>query len=253
MDKNIITTFRNHFREHNTNYVLIGGVACSILMDEAGLDFRSTKDFDVVLLIEHIDESFFHTFWNFIKQGNYKGIEQGEKFQNFYRFINPQTEGFPKMIELFSKSPLDELDVSTATITPIPIEEEVSSLSAIILDEDYYNLLFEGRIEEQEISILNPSHLIVFKAKAWLDLKARKEKDKKAVDSKAIDKHRKDILVLHELLEDETQVSINQNIKKDMDEFLTQLLEEGKDISHFKSGMSLQEVVDDLRSLFQVY
>lgn len=252
LDKSIITTFQSHFHEYNTNYVLIGGAACYILMDEAGLDFRSTKDFDVVLLIENTSDSFFRTFWDFIEQGKYDGIEQGEEFQNFYRFKNPKISGFPKMIELFSKSPLDDIDASTTTITPIPVEEEISSLSAIILDDNYYDLLFRGRVEGQEISILSSPYLILFKAKAWLDLKARKEENPASVDSKEVDKHRKDILRLHDLLEEGEQISINQSIKIDMDEFLTQLLEEGKDISHFKSEMSLQELVDDFRNIFQI-
>jgi hypothetical protein len=36
-----LETFKSYFEEYRPNYVLIGGTACSILMDEVGLDFRN--------------------------------------------------------------------------------------------------------------------------------------------------------------------------------------------------------------------
>lgn len=47
-----LAQFAGHFREWQQHYVLIGGVASSISMDEAGLEFRATKDLDIVLVIE---------------------------------------------------------------------------------------------------------------------------------------------------------------------------------------------------------
>jgi hypothetical protein len=32
--------FKEHFRGYESNYVLIGGVACSLVLDEAGLRFK---------------------------------------------------------------------------------------------------------------------------------------------------------------------------------------------------------------------
>ena len=40
--------FRAHFEDFNDRYVLIGGAACFLALDEAGLDFRVTKDLDIV-------------------------------------------------------------------------------------------------------------------------------------------------------------------------------------------------------------
>ncbi len=34
--------FRNHFADFQDHYVLIGGSACDIQMEEAGLDFRAS-------------------------------------------------------------------------------------------------------------------------------------------------------------------------------------------------------------------
>ncbi len=44
--------FKNHFQNYSDQYVLIGGTACTILMDRAGLEFRATRDLDMVLYVE---------------------------------------------------------------------------------------------------------------------------------------------------------------------------------------------------------
>lgn len=50
--------FREHFAGFADRYVLIGGAAADLVMGEAGIDFRATKDFDIVLSIEVLDTSF---------------------------------------------------------------------------------------------------------------------------------------------------------------------------------------------------
>ena len=45
-----VDRFRAHFAGHEHQYVLIGGAACELIMDEVGLDFRATKDLDIVLV-----------------------------------------------------------------------------------------------------------------------------------------------------------------------------------------------------------
>ena len=41
--------FRQFFAAHADQFVLIGGTAATLAMEEAGLAFRATKDLDVVL------------------------------------------------------------------------------------------------------------------------------------------------------------------------------------------------------------
>lgn len=48
--------FKNHFRSYADRYILIGGTACDLAMREAGLDFRATKDLDIVLCVEALDD-----------------------------------------------------------------------------------------------------------------------------------------------------------------------------------------------------
>ena len=52
-------------------------------------------------------------------------------------------------------------------ITPIHIDDTVSSLSAILLNDDYYKVLLEGKVNVKGLSVLRPECLILFKAKAY--------------------------------------------------------------------------------------
>ena len=77
--------FKEHFAEFSDRYVLIGGTACALAMKEAGLDFRATKDFDIVLCIEALDPKFGKAFWEFIKKGNYQHRQKSTGKELFYR------------------------------------------------------------------------------------------------------------------------------------------------------------------------
>ena len=67
-----IQRFQEHFKDHVHQYVLIGGAACDLIMQEAALPFRGTKDLDIVLCVEVLDKAFGETFWEFIRAGKYK-------------------------------------------------------------------------------------------------------------------------------------------------------------------------------------
>ena len=79
-----IEKFREQFSEFKGMYTLIGGVACGLIMDDAGLDFRATKDFDIVLIIEALTDDFGRSFWDFIKSGGYEIREKSNGEPMFY-------------------------------------------------------------------------------------------------------------------------------------------------------------------------
>ena len=54
-------------------------------------------------------------------------------------------------------------------ITPIHIDDEVSSLSAILLNDDYYKALLNGKEVKNGLSVLRTEYIILFKTKAYLD------------------------------------------------------------------------------------
>ena len=106
----------------------------------------------MVLIVEALTSEFAGIFWDFIKDGDYRHISGSTGKPQFYRFDKPQVEGFPKMIELFSRTDF-ELK-SHIGITPLYVSDDISSLSAILLDDDYYQVLLAGRVIENGFSIL---------------------------------------------------------------------------------------------------
>ena len=61
-----IESFRKWFQGYEEQYAIIGGTACDLLMTDEGLDFRATKDIDLVLIIEAVDADFGHRFWEYV-------------------------------------------------------------------------------------------------------------------------------------------------------------------------------------------
>ena len=245
-----LAQFAEHFRDWRAHYVLIGGVASALSMDEAGLEFRATKDLDIVLVIEALSPEFVAHFWDFIKEGNYEIRERGDRKPNCYRFSKPTNPDYPVQLELFSRIPQGlTLDVD-ATLTPIPVDDSISSLSAILLNDDYYDFLMTGRnsSEEHGLTFINADRLIPFKAKAWLDLSHRKSSGEK-VDSRDINKHRNDVLRLVGLLSAEP-VKLSLPLHQDISRFVECLETEKVDLKALNIKGSLEDLVNRLRAGF---
>lgn len=219
---NGLNKFRDFFKEYNNNYILIGGTACAIIFDEIGEDFRATKDLDIVLIVENINAEFGKKLWEFIKDAGYK-IEAGKEKRCFYRFKDPKNSDYPKMIELFSRNDSLELPGESHLI-PISISDEISSLSAILLNDDYYNFMISGKRIIDDISLLDEKYLIPFKAKAWCELIERKNNGEEG-QSKHIVKHCRDISNLVSLLPKNTKVETTGMVKHDMKKFIEDILD----------------------------
>ena len=95
-------------------------------------------------------------------------------------------------------------------------------MSALLLDEDYYQLLIRERQEIEGYSVLSNRGLIVFKAKAWLDMRVRAEQGEHGL-SKKIKKHLNDITRLAGLLHVNDKLSkldVSESLKNDMKHFI---------------------------------
>lgn len=57
-----VDRFKDYFKNYTGQYTLIGGAACDIILGELGEDFRATKDIDMVLILEELQEDFANTF-----------------------------------------------------------------------------------------------------------------------------------------------------------------------------------------------
>ena len=209
--------FREYFAGHEGQYVLIGGAACDVLMAEQGLAFRATKDLDLVLCVEAIDTAFARRLWEFIEAGGYENRQKGETKQ-FYRFDKPRAEDFPYQVELFSRRPEGMVLEGEPHLTPIPLGEDVASLSAILLDEPYYDALVANARIVDDVRILDESLLIPFKARAYLDIVARRDNGQ-AVDARHIAKHRGDVFRLLQVFDAARRVALPERLKADLTAF----------------------------------
>ena len=207
-----INSFKERFKDMDNQYAIIGGTACDLLMSEIGEDFRATKDLDIVLIVESLTAEFGRRFWEYIVDAGYEHRNKSTGEPQFYRFSHPVSSEYPFMIEIFSRKP-DNLNLpENAVLTPLPLDEELSSLSAILLDDNYYDFIKSGIIQIDGIAILDALHLIPLKAKAWADLSEKKAADENSVDSKDIKKHKNDIYRLTSLLTPEMQITVSQEI-----------------------------------------
>ena len=247
-----IDSFREWFRGYEEQYAILGGTACDLLMTDEGLDFRATKDIDLVLIVESVDAAFGKRFWEYVVTAGYEHRNKSTGTPQFYRFRNPKSDDYPTMIELFARKPDAVALPENAVLTPLPIDEDISSLSAILLNEDYYEFMKQGRVRVSEVTILDAPYLIPFKAKAWIDLSERKTAGEQ-IDSKSIRKHKNDVFRLTELLaEDQQKLSfLPEAVRNDMREFTDRMELEEVDLKQLGiRGKTKQEILDQLRVIY---
>ncbi len=241
--------WRAHFADYADRYVLVGGVACEQLMEEAGLGFRLTKDFDVVLLVELLDAGFVETFWAFIEAGGYERRERADGGK-LYRFQRPTAADYPQMIELFSRAP-EGIDLAPGSqLTPLPIDEAAASLSAILLDSGYYDFLRGNSRLVDGLPLLGEAAIIPFKARAYLDLAARKAEGE-VIDSKDVRKHRNDVFRVLQLLPEGEVQALPEAIHADMSAFLDAVAKDDAfKPSDFNVKLAPGEAISRLASAF---
>ena len=247
-----IDSFRDWFQGYEDQYAIIGGTACDLLMTDEGLDFRATKDIDLVLIVESVDAAFGRRFWEYVVAAGYEHWNKSTGESQFYRFTNPQSRDYPTMIELFARRPDAIALPEDAVLTPLPIGEEISSLSAILLNEDYYEFLKQGRVRISNVTILDAPYMIPFKAKAWMDLSDRKAAGEQ-VDTKNIRKHKNDVFRLTELLDQDQQALsfLPDTVKNDMQEFIERMASEEVDLKQIGiRNKTKQMILEQLRTVY---
>ncbi len=247
--------FKEHFKEYSDNYVIIGGTACDVIIGDAGFEARATQDIDIILIVEALSKEFVEKFWEFINNGNYVRREKSEDERKNYRFIEPKTKGFPIQIELFSKTP-DSMDLKGEPhLTPIPVDDDISSLSAILMNDEYYSFTIANSQTEADVHFAKTEALICLKAKAFLDLTRRKS-DGEMIDGKSIRKHKTDIFRLGVLLPSAYQVELPDIIKSDLKTFVDSISEEVPDSAIFKQmglgTIDVEQVYQQLKNIFSL-
>ncbi len=168
-----------------------------------------------------------------------------------YRFQKPASAGFPATIELFCRAPEGIQIAAGVHLTPIPFDEVVASLSAILLDDEYYRFIMDGRRTVDGLPWIGAEQLIPLKGHAWLDLSARRAAGEE-MDAKNIRKHGNDVIRLMQLLTPDVQLRIAPKIADDLETFLTRLMADGTyDPRQIHVELPLAEVVERLRRAYR--
>ena len=171
----------------------------------------------------------------------------------FYRFYDPADETFPWMLELFSRVP-DALELrEDAHLAPIPVEDEASSLSAILLDDVYYRFIQDCKDMSFSITAVPPRGLIPLKAKAWLALSRIQEEGEK-INQRDIRKHKNDVFRLFQIIAPDTRLELPEVIAKDLNRFLTSVeADPPQSLKPFGLGsMQVHEVTKTIRAIYQL-
>lgn len=215
-----LNIFSQWFKNCSDQYVLIGGTAATLTMQEFGLPFRGTKDLDVVLHLEALRPEFGEIFWRFIDTGGYEIKQHSNGNPRLYRFQKPKEDDFPWMVELFSRLPEGIALFDDSRLTPIPMAEGISDMSAILLDGDYYDFVISGRKTQEGLTWITEDRLIPLKALAWLNL-TQSSKAGSSVRPGDIRKHLDDVVNLSSLLNPQSRIALAPRISADLREFIS--------------------------------
>lgn len=242
-----IDKIRQYLGEYKGNYVIIGGTACNLNLEEAHLQGRATKDVDMIVVCEALTPEYLRSFWDFIRAGGYSAWQvksELEAHRCFYRFIDPKDSSFPKYIELFSRKP-DSIQLpKNAHLVHIPVSEYLSSFSAILMDDDYYGYAVSHAVELDGVQAINQDALIVLKIKAYLNNLARREAGQR-VQSDDIDKHKRDVYRMAYLLTPEDRFVTPESILNDIRLFLTAIEGDPINTKAISKNMGVPEITQN--------
>lgn len=216
-----IATFTEYFKDNNEDYVVIGGLATAMVMNDLGFIARATKDIDLVVITKE-NEVFLKKLLSFIEIAGYKTKQRtnNDSRHNLFRFLDSEDKSYPEQIELFAIHNSDFEILKDSHIIPIETPEYYTYLSAILLDTDYFNLLLQHTNHIDGLHVATPEALIPLKIHAYLNLSLDKNPDAK--------KHFNDIIRLAPLLDDQSTVILVGKPKEDFIRFLP-MLEKSED------------------------
>jgi len=189
-----LNIFRDCFRQFEGSFTLIGGAACDEWFTAQGLPFRATKDLDIVLIIEVLAPEAIRALRVFIADGNTRSASERKDHLCFIALPNRRGSNSRHVGVFQPEAGRDHL-AEGQEIVPLPAIAGPHSLSAILLDDDYYSLIQNHKDVRDGLSFANATALIPLKANAWLNLSKRKAGGEK-LDSKDIAKHRNDVFRL---------------------------------------------------------
>ena len=128
-------------------------------------------------------------------------------------------------------------------LTPILADEELSSLSAILMDDGYYHFTIDNSKKGVAFHPADDLALICLKAKAFLDLSEKKDAGER-VDARDVKKQSNDVFRLAATLKIEETIELPGGIKKDLKRFVNLMYDTSPDI---KSIMKIMGIISSNR------
>lgn len=248
-----IERFREYFADYAANYVVIGGAACGLYAERYAQTPRVTHDIDTVLVVESLTPEFGARFWQFVKDGGYRSQETSQGKHEHFRFRLPSEPDFPEQIELFSRD-IGILTVPEgARLTPIPLDEDLSSLSAILMNTAYYRYTIEHSELVEGVHVANKEALICLKCRAYMDLASRRAEGE-AIDSRKVNKHKRDVFRLTAMLDATERFGVPTDLLNDVQQFAELVREDMPNGDALKAmgiyGFSADKVLERLLEVF---
>jgi len=248
-----IEKFREYFADYTTNYVVIGGAACGLYAEIYAQTPRVTHDIDTVLVVEALTPEFGERFWQFVKDGGYRSQETSQGEHEHFRFRLPSEPDFPEQIELFSRDIGILTLPESARLTPIPLDEDLSSLSAILMNEAYYRYTIEHSELVEGVHVANIESLICLKCRAYIDL-ARRRAEGEAIDSRKVNKHKRDVFRLTAMLDATERFDLPTDLSRDVRTFAEMVRTDMPNSDALKAmgiyGFSAEEILERLLEVF---
>lgn len=256
--------FREYFAGEEDKYIIIGGTACDVNLRDTNTEPRDTVDIDIILIFENMTADFGRKFWKFIDDGGYhnrsrKRGEGKEPVPELFRFMKPENHGYPQQLELLSVHPDILGEPNGFHLTPIPVGESIPSLSAIIMDKEYYDFTLSRRKVIDGLSVADFIALLCLKATAFVNLSLQKKEDPNSVQGHDIRKHRDDVFKLLSAIENTDTIMLPENIKTKVEAFTSQIEESCEDKDFLKSmdktlGIgrdAILEYMEQLKEMFE--
>lgn len=245
--------FTDFFASLSEHYVIIGGIATNFFLLANDLITRRTKDIDLVVLANP-NQRFADRLRDYVTQGRYQIEADSTGKRRNYRFRNPNDPVFPKQIEVFSTAPLELALSADQRIVPFVTSPGLESLSAILMDADYFALVTSTNIIQMGVPLLSSNGLIPLKVRAFIDLDSRRRQGER-IDQSDIRKHRNDIIRLTQTL-DLGVFKIAEGIKSDLRAFLEHpdivALEATSIESIVEAGFTLEQAKQTLKEHFDL-
>lgn len=213
----------------------------------------ATEDLDVVVIVDRNCIEFATALWAFIKSVGYEIGKTADGKCTYYRFRIPEGSrralDYPGQIELFARHPDFTLEDETSEVAPLSFDGAISSLSAIILDDGYYDFIRDNATNIGGITLLDALHIIPLKMRAHIDINRSYEEGRHCND---IDrrKHRSDVARLAGLLSSSARLELTEQMRADAEDFFTDFASYVNRQTNRKERARLQDTLLFLKKVY---